>query len=295
VPRTARPPRPARRRLLTIGGAAAAVVAAMVVTAVPAFACPSLTITASPTTVTAGNDTTLTITATSNGNYTGAYVEVASTGGPGALTSFTTLGASGCGGGITSCAADGTYYKLLLPALTNGEKFTYTIDLTTDSSDAAGTFTPTAEFFESNGTNIGAQSGPLVTINPATVNLSVTGTGGGDGGGSYDDYYNITNNGPGTLTAMTFTINISSGFTITSLGSDYDLTCVLANPTTTCTLSAPLASGATAAVDATFSGGLLTTGTATDTGTITSTTPANTGTPTSTSSSCGYLLGLETC
>jgi hypothetical protein len=58
-----------------------------------AFACPSLTITASPTTVTAGSDTTLTISATSNGNCTGAYIQVSSTGGP---------------GGVTSCAADGS-------------------------------------------------------------------------------------------------------------------------------------------------------------------------------------------
>lgn len=62
-----RPPGPVRRRLLMAGGTAAAVVAAMALTALPASAWPSLTVTLSPTTVTAGNDTTLTITVTSNG------------------------------------------------------------------------------------------------------------------------------------------------------------------------------------------------------------------------------------
>jgi len=93
-PRTARP---ARRRLLAGAGSVTLALAAVVLTAVPAFACPPLTITASPTTVVSGNDTTLTLAATSNGNYTGAYIEVSSTGGPGALTSFTTLGSAGCG------------------------------------------------------------------------------------------------------------------------------------------------------------------------------------------------------
>jgi hypothetical protein len=101
-----------------------AALAAVFLTAVPAFACPSLTITASPATVTADSDTTLTISGTSNGNYAGAYIEVSST----------------------------------------GEKFSYTVDLTIDASTAATTFTPQAEFFESNGTNIGPQTGPVITV-----------------------------------------------------------------------------------------------------------------------------------
>jgi hypothetical protein len=162
--------------MAVIAGSVIAAASAMVLTAVPAFACPSLTITASPVSVAAGNDTTLTISATSNGSYAGGYIEVASAGGPGTLTSFTTLGAAGCGGGVTSCASDGSYYKLALPVLTSGEKFSYTIDLTIDSSTAATTFTPTAEFFEADGTHIGAQSGPVITVTQA-VNLNITNTG----------------------------------------------------------------------------------------------------------------------
>jgi hypothetical protein len=272
----------------------------MVLTAVPAFACPSLTITASPTTVTAGNDTTLTIAATSNGNYTGAYIEVASTGGPGTLTSFTTLGSAGCGGGVTSCASDGSYYKLDLPALTNGEKFSYTVDLNIGSSTAATTFTPTGEFFESNGTNIGAQSGPVITVNAATVDLYIDTFNGatGNNGTGYQDNYQIENEGPGTLTAMTFTVTTSPSGALTTSSISYNgpWSCVRGTPTTTCTLTGPLASGDDVNVTLNYTSTLLFTGTGTDTGTITSNTPANTNSTTSvTGGSCGFILGLEQC
>jgi hypothetical protein len=214
-----RPPGRARRRLLTIGGTVTAMTAALVLTAVPAFACPSLTITASPTTVVAGSDTTLTITATSNGNYTGGYIEVASTGGPGTLTSFTALGAAGCGGGVTSCAADGSYYKLELPALTNGETFTYTVDLTVDLATAATTFTPTAEFFEANGTNIGAQSGPVITVTPAHSDLVITKTGYSTSGTELDLNWAYHNLGPLATTAITYSSAATPAGFATQVGS----------------------------------------------------------------------------
>ncbi|MEK8108207.1 hypothetical protein NKG94_31015 [Micromonospora sp. M12] len=107
--------------------------------AAPASAHPTLTVTASATTVQSGNTVTLTISGKSNGTYNGARIEVFSTGGPGQLTSFTTL--AGCGGGTTSCAEITNRYRLGLPNLVNNQNFSYTITVTIDAGTAATTFT----------------------------------------------------------------------------------------------------------------------------------------------------------
>jgi hypothetical protein len=284
VARTPRLPRRVRRRLLTIGGTVAVVVSALVVTAAPAFACPPLTITASPTTVVAGSDTTLTISATSNGNYTGAYIEVSSTGGPGALTSFTTLGPAGCGGGVSSCAADGSYYKLDLPALTNGEKFSYTIDLTIDASTAAGTFTPKAEFFESNGTNIGPQTGPVITVTTPEANLVLSDSGVIDAGPetltteALEDSFTLTSNGPDTAQNVKITTTISPA-AAASLPAPIDVNgdindCTATDASETCAETATVTSGySDPIIDIDYYVSTLSIATYTITTTVSSTTP----------------------
>jgi hypothetical protein len=59
---------------------------------------------------------------------------------------------------------------------------------------------------------------------------------------------------------------------------------VAGSPTTTCALTGPLPSGGELALDLSWIGSPLFTGTVTDTGTVTLNTPANTGSPTSASS-----------
>jgi hypothetical protein len=295
--RSSRKPGRARRRLLTITGTAVVTVSALVLTAVPAFACPPLTITASPTTVVAGNDTTLTLAATSNGNYTGAYIEVSSTGGPGTLTSFTTLGSAGCGGGVTSCAADGSYYKLKLPALTNGEKFSYTIDLTIDASTAAGTFTPQAEFFESNGTNIGPQTGPLITVTSPQANLVLTGTGSAGGSSLIQANYSLVNNGPGAAQNVTITSTMTpaGGSTAVELTDhDGDVTCnQTAANSIACTFeTGSVTDGFDDPVSVLYTPSLLALGTYTITTTVSSTTPNPGPGSTTVTGTCTVLTGL---
>ncbi len=294
--RTPRTARPARRRLFAGAGAVTAALAALVLTAAPAFACPPLTITAAPTTAPAGTDTTLTLAATSNGNYTGAYIEVSSTGGPGALTSFTTLGAAGCGGGVTSCAADGTYYKLALPVLTNGEKFSYTVDLNIDASTAPTTFTPKAEFFEANGTNIGPQTGPVITVTQPESDAAVTLTANSSSPGEAINKMIVTNDGPDALASVTVTITPTASFTLTPVFVASGCT-VTTSPDVSCTFG-PLADGASSPAGNTVQWNFnpLDLGTIDFTATITaaSSTDPNPANNTATAS-CTYLTLLISC
>jgi hypothetical protein len=296
--RSAPAPGRVRRRLLTIGGTVTVMAAALVLTAVPAFACPSLTITASPTTVAAGSDTVLTISGTSNGNYTGAYIDVTSTGGPGALTSFTTLGSGGCTGGPTSCTVSGSAYKMALPALTNGEPFTYTIDLTVNSGTAPTTVTPKAEFFESNGTNIGPQAGPVITVVAPSADLAIS-QGPGEQyqqGSQFYDGLIAQNNGPDTVPA-TVTITVTQSSAILSPASADDeesyFTCTTVGEGFTCT--APLFGNQDAGfLDSFWNISLLGTGDATITATISSTATDPDPGNNSTSLCLTFLLGLNT-
>lgn len=156
-----------------------ATAAATAVIAGPASAHPALTISASPTTVTAGSTVTLTITGTSNGNYTNARIEVSAGSGTagttGTLTSFTS--SPTCGSGIPStptCSEITNKYKLYPINLTNNQAFSYTITFTVDSATTAGTFKGNAQFYTSSNSTIGLTTGPTITVNPATSDLILT-------------------------------------------------------------------------------------------------------------------------
>ncbi|ROO87731.1 hypothetical protein EDD29_5366 [Actinocorallia herbida] len=186
--------------------------------AVPASAHPALTVTAAPTTVVAGTATTITVAGTSNGNYTGARIDVFSTGGPGALTSFTTFGS--CGGGVT-CTEVGSLYRMALPALTNGQAFSYTLTLTVDAATAATTFTPKAQFYTSGGSTTGAATGPVITVTQPLPDVQATKI-----GVTYNALtqqivfqWNLRNIGTATATGRTVTKTISpSGFLASGAG-----------------------------------------------------------------------------
>lgn len=151
-------------------------VAALVAVAGPASAHPALTVTASPTTVTAGTTTTITISGTSNGSYTGARIDVSATAGTGGTTgtlpSFTTI--SGFGGGITSATEAGSVDSLALPTLTNGQPFSYTLTLTVDSATASGTFTSRGQFYTSGGSTTGSVNGPVITVTAAVPDIALS-------------------------------------------------------------------------------------------------------------------------
>ncbi|MEV8516039.1 hypothetical protein [Dactylosporangium sp. NPDC051484] len=153
-------------RFRTLAASVALAIGTVLTIAAPASAHPVLSISASPTTVVSGADTTITISGTSNGNYSGARIDLSSTGGPGTLTSFTTL--VSCGGGPT-CTEVGALYRLALPNLTNGQAFSYTVTLTVDAGTASTTFTPKAQFYKSDNTTDGPRTGPVITVNSPTT------------------------------------------------------------------------------------------------------------------------------
>jgi hypothetical protein len=284
-------------RFKTLAAAIALAVCGVLALAVPAWACPSLTVTASPTSLVAGSTTTITVAGVSNGNFSGAHITVASTGGPGTLASFTTL--SSCGAGVT-CTKVGAGYQLAVPTLTNGQAFSYTITLTINASTPSTTFTPTGEFFESNGTNIGAQSGPVITVTAATADANVAIPRVRSSNGTIISAINVGNNGPNTLTSATFTITANSpSFTFTSASTTGIAggTCTVASLTVTCTVGT-LAPHYGDEVDVTWTPPLLAIGSFTFTGTLTAVTPTdpNTANNTGTTPSCSYLTGLiPTC
>ncbi|MCD0452227.1 DUF11 domain-containing protein [Actinocorallia sp. API 0066] len=129
--------------------------------------------TASPTTVPAGTTTTITVSGTSNGNYSGARIDVSATGGTGGTTgtlpSFTSI--SSYGGGVLSATEVGSVDRLMLPNLTNGQAFSYTLTVAVDSGTAAGTFTSRAQFYTSGGSTTGAVNGPVITVTAAAPDL----------------------------------------------------------------------------------------------------------------------------
>lgn len=216
--------------VLAIGG--------MLLVAAPAWAHPVLHITASPTTVVAGSNTTITISGTSNGNYSGARIDVFSSGGPGTLPSFTTF--VSCGGGPT-CSEVGSVYRMALPTLTNGQAFSYTITLKIDVSTAATTFITKAQFYKSDNTTDGPTTGPVITV-LAAADLQLLGSvTGADGAGGVYSSLDIFNAGPGDSSAYTVTVTVNrTGFGPLSTLQDNEGACPTSGQSGTCTETVPL-------------------------------------------------------
>ncbi|ROO87670.1 hypothetical protein EDD29_5297 [Actinocorallia herbida] len=192
----------------------------IVAIAAPASAHPTLTVTASPTTVVAGTTTTITISGTSNGNYSGARIDVSATGGTGGTTgslpSFTSI--SSFGGGVTSATEVGSVDRLALPNLTNGQAFSYDLTVTVESGTAAGTFTSRAQFYTSGGSTTGAVNGPVITVTPAAPDLNVVKISSGYNALTQVLTFNAWafNIGTGTATNVTETKTVSPSGLLTS-------------------------------------------------------------------------------
>ncbi|SCE63723.1 hypothetical protein GA0070216_10128 [Micromonospora matsumotoense] len=215
-------------RVRTLAASLALAIGGVLTVAVPASAHPVLNLSASPATVTAGSTVTLTISGTSNGNYTGARIEVFSStpskgGTTGSLTSFTS--SPSCGGtpGTPTCTEITNRYKIGNITLTNSQAFSYTVTFTVDSATTAGTFTSKAQFYKSDTTTDGPTTGPLITVTPATADLAIT-----KDSVSFDleiltFSFTYVNNGPAaTTTPLTY----STGPSPSGFASEQDNDCV---------------------------------------------------------------------
>lgn len=263
-------------RVRTLAAAIALAIGGVLVVAAPASAHPVLNITANPTTVNAGSATTITISGTSNGNYTGARIDVFSTGGPGTLPSFTTFGS--CGGGPT-CSEVGSVYRLALPNLVNNQAFSYAITLTVDAATAATTFTTKAQFYKSDNTTDGPRTGPVITVLTPTADLEATPNGTPRYSTTLYIQSLITNNGPATVTSATITITVDNpglGIFAGTYNPDGSMTCAIADDQhATCTLNRPLAPSGTIDLEPSFAAGLLAIGTYVITTTVTTSSPTD--------------------
>ncbi len=196
-------------RIRTLAAACGLALVSTVAIAAPAWAHPVLHIAASPTTVQAGNTVAITITGTSNGNYTGARIDVSAASGTGGTTgtlpSFTTISSCASTPSGVTCSEVGTVDRLALPALTNGQAFTFTLTLTVDATTAAGTFTSIAQFYKSDNTTDGPTTGPVITVTAANSELVTTKNGyGTNGAGQLTLQYNVVNTGPVAATSITY-------------------------------------------------------------------------------------------
>lgn len=234
----------------------------------PAWAHPVLHISASPTTVNAGSNTTLTISGTSNGNYSGARIDVFSSGGPGTLPSFTSF--VSCGAGPTRSEV-GSVYRLALPNLTNGQAFSYTITLKIDAATAATSFTSKAQFYKSDNTTDGPTTGPVITVTNPTADLLTYEY--SNNAGQADYVLFVQNNGPATVPAATVTTTVDRtgfGTPIPDAAFD-DFTCTFSGQSSTCTSTVPpLAPGDSAYLHLGYNLNLLALGTYVITNTVSS-------------------------
>ncbi len=221
-----RPRRSLRRTLASTATIALAAAAICVAVAAPAAAHPVLNISASPTTVVAGNTVTVTISGTSNGNYTNARIEVfASTPSSGAttgsLTSFTSSPSCGGSPGTVTCTEITNRYKIGNINLTNSQAFSYTVTFTVDSATAAGTFTSKAQFYKSDNTTDGPTTGPLITVTPATSDLALSKAGTDSDAIRVFDFDVVNNGAAATTTPLAYSATVTPA----GLFADYDSAC----------------------------------------------------------------------
>ena len=268
------------RRAVRIGMAAILAAATTLVVAAPASAHPVLTVTASPTTVYAGQNVTITVSGTSNGNYTGARIDVSAVSGTGGTTgslpSYTTF--VSCGGGVT-CSEVGSVYRMALPNLTNNQAFSYTITLTVDAGTSPGTFTSRGQFYKSDNTTDGPKNGSVVTV-LAPSDLSLVPYGSGISGGELDNLFDVHNAGPGAATSATISITIDRSGVGTLARVEDGIEAFSCSGTTgvdaTCTLTTTFNPSDEAYIDHVIGLNLLALGTYVITNTISSPTDINT-------------------
>jgi hypothetical protein len=278
--------------------------AGVLLVAAPASAHPVLHISATPTTVVAGQSVTLTISGTSNGNYTNARIEVFSStpsggGTTGDLTAFSSSPTCGGSPGTVTCTENpSSRYRIGNINLTNNQAFSYTVTFTIDPGTAAGTFTSKAQFYKSDNTTDGPTTGPLITVvEPTDFSVAVAYAQGGLLTNRLFVDWSVTNAGPGSATAATVQTTRSTTGTTTVLayadafskfGCAFGSGSVVGN----CTLTTvPLASGGAGRIYSSYELSLLATGSITFTTTVTSLTDTNPAND-SASTTCSFLLGV---
>jgi hypothetical protein len=278
--------------------------AGVLLVAAPASAHPVLHISATPTTVVAGQTVTLTISGTSNGNYTNARIEVFSStpssgGTTGDITAFSSSPTCGGSPGTVTCTENpSSRYRIGNINLTNNQAFSYTVTFTIDEETAAGTFTSKAQFYKSDNTTDGPTTGPLITVvEPTDFSVAVAYAQGGLLTNRLNVDWAVTNEGPGSATAATVQTTISTtGSTTVQSYNDafFTFSCAYGSGTVVgnCSLATvPLAPGEDGRITSSYALNLLATGSITLTTTVTSptdTNPANN----SASTTCSFVLGI---
>ncbi|MGW1060672.1 hypothetical protein [Micromonospora rubida] len=255
------------KRSRFVSFAAIALMATAVSIMVPsaAQAHPTLTVTATPTTVPASTGFDITVSGTSNGNYTGARIDISASNGTGGTTgtlpSYTTLVA--CAAGPT-CSEVGSVYRLALPNLANGEAFSFTVSLTVDLATLPGDFKATAQFFSSSGTTNGKKIGPPVTVTPPPADLQAFVSGGATGLTSVSYQVRVVNNGPGAADDAQFTLSQTAGASnavFSSVSASWATCTGAGTNSVTCTANSQLVTGVNYDTNITVSFTLLTIGT----------------------------------
>jgi len=278
--------------------------AGVLLVAAPASAHPVLHISATPTTVVAGQSVTLTISGTSNGNYSNARIEVfsstPSTGGTtGDITAFSSSPTCGGSPGTVTCTENpSSRYRIGNINLTNNQAFSYTVTFTIDEGTDPGTFTTKPQFYKSDNTTDGPTTGPLITVVEPTDFLAVIVSA---RGGLLTNQFNVTwgvlNKGPGSATAADIQTTISATGSTTVLAYDdtvANFDCASGSGTVVgnCTLATvPLEANDYGLIASSYELAPLATGSVTLTTTVTSPTdtdPSNN----SASTTCTFLLGL---
>jgi hypothetical protein len=278
--------------------------AGVLLVAAPASAHPVLHISATPTTVVAGQSVTLTISGTSNGNYSNARIEVFSStpssgGTTGNLTAFSSSPTCGGSPGTVTCTENpSSRYRIGNINLTNNQAFSYTVTFTIDPGTAAGTFTSKAQFYKSDNTTDGPTTGPLITVKePTDFSVANTYATGGLLTNELDVGWTVTNNGPGSATAASVqtTISVSSStMVLTYYDAFANFGCAIGSGSVVgnCSLTTvPLGAGGAGLISSTYQLNLLATGSVTLTTTVTSPTDTNAANN-SASTTCTFLLGL---
>ncbi|GII98810.1 hypothetical protein CLV28_0578 [Sediminihabitans luteus] len=233
--------------------------------AAPASAAPSVTFTSSNLSPAPGDQFTLTITGTSDGNYTDANFRISNTNSPD-FADVTSLVACS---GAASCEEHFEAQRVNLGNLTTGQPINLTMTLQVDA-DAPSSNAFLYYTFNAGGQTRGSGNGPAFNITAPAADLAVDLSASPNGILTSTVKYelDVANGGPGALSAATITTTFSGAVTnVTSPDG-----CTSAGGTVSCPIGA-LASGASTTAEFSVQPGLLALGPFTATSVRTTSTP----------------------
>ncbi|MFD7733974.1 hypothetical protein ACFV6F_26795 [Kitasatospora phosalacinea] len=280
-----------RRRRLPVTGLAAAVVAVLLVLFAPLRAhAADDTLTASPTTVAAGDTFTVSFSVTT---YTGTNQQLElrtfDSGSLGTLPAFTSV--VSCTGNAAPCSESGNATVIPLGSFTTRTPVSGSITLRVDPGTPAGTFGVGSAISGDSGAATSARTSTITVTAPAAdLSTSTALTGSLLGAGTVGVTATVTNAGPGTATGISTTTTLPAQTTSVSAlpaACSYDP----AARTVTCT-TATLAAAASTSFSYTAHESLLTLGTLPAATTATATTTDPDPADNTSSASCTAVTSL---